>query len=383
MSSTLVFRSVLIGLATALSVASVLPAQADPFTYERLPGGSWTPNAINSSGTAIAGFNNFSGVLLTGGVIGTFGAAGAQYASAQGVNDALAVVGGTANITGGVYHGFFLTPPYAVNGGGQLTGTMTLLDLPGADRTTFGGLNDAGQIVGESIFPPNAPVSQQAFILSGYTIDNGALVGGTYTPFTVPGADAVHPSGINDSGAIVGSIHSVDDGGGLHGFYRDPSGVVTRLDFPAVPPVGQHVATYAFGLNDLGQVVGAFTTGEQIEGSQVTHGYVYSAGVYTQIDYGGSATNPFDYSYTDFRNPADPEPQWYFRSTTATGIDNQGRIVGYTVENVQYDGALGNYAFLATTDAVAVPAPAGLLLFGLGALGLGWLRRRGTRPRVI
>lgn len=346
---------------TVALLVSAAPARAESYDFTKI-GIGWQPNAISSDGSAVAGFDNFSGVLLTGGVLGRF-VPELSYATAQGVNNAHQIVGSTSNPTGGQYHGYFMSPPYTVDGAQHLTGASTSLSQPGGGRTYLSGLNDVGQIVGESL-------DLGAFILSGYTVDgDGALTGGSYTPITIAGADAVHPTGINDAGWITGWLHSTDDGGGLHGFLRDPLGNVTRLDFPGVPVSG-NIATYAYGINDFNQVVGSFTTGESIEGSQVTHGFVYSDGVYTQVDYGGGATNPFDYSYADFPRPYPlvPEPTWYFRSTVVTGIANDGTIVGYTVENVQYEGALGSYAFQGTPGLATVPEPGVLALVSLGGL---------------
>jgi probable HAF family extracellular repeat protein len=66
---------------------------------------------------------------------------------------------------------------------------------------------------------------------------------------------------------------------GQHGFL-DESGIITTFDVRTAPtPSG---FTKAYGINNLGQIVGTFF----IEGDGA-HGFVYSGGTFTQIDFPG------------------------------------------------------------------------------------------------
>jgi probable HAF family extracellular repeat protein len=114
-----------------------------------------------------------------------------------------------------------------------------------------------------------------------------------------------------------------DAGNIIHGFLLS-NGNYTTLD-----PLGS-TFTEAWGINDLGQVVGQYSSGG------ITHGFLLSDGVYTTLDVPGST------------------------STVAYGINDLGQISG------TYQDAHGSHAFLATP----VPEPATLLLLAIGTLGV-------------
>src|SRR5262249_52923844 len=110
------------------------------------------------------------------------------------------------------------------------------IDVPGpAPRETQPtGINDTGQIVGVlNTFP-----GQQGFLKQGTT----------YTTFAVPGADRTVASGINDAGQIVGTF---DVGPARHGFLKDGTSY-TQLDVQGADQ------TYSRGINDASQIVGSF-----------------------------------------------------------------------------------------------------------------------------
>jgi probable HAF family extracellular repeat protein len=77
-------------------------------------------------------------------------------------------------------------------------------------------------------------------------------------------------------------------------------------------PSGNPGTTVAYGINSSGQVVGFFSNGTG------THGFVYTAGVFTTLDVPGAS------------------------NTVATGINDSGQIVGY------YSDATGSYGFVDT-----------------------------------
>jgi probable HAF family extracellular repeat protein len=84
----------------------------------------------------------------------------------------------------------------------QPTYSFTTIDVPGALYTYPTGINDSGQIVG---FYRDASST-----LHGFLLDNGS-----YTTLDVPGAYLTEAYGINDSGQIVGYY---EDAAGGHGF---------------------------------------------------------------------------------------------------------------------------------------------------------------------
>jgi len=73
--------------------------------------------------------------------------------------------------------------------------------------------------------------------------------------------------GINNMGQIVGQFQ---DHSGLHGFLRS-GGTLATVDDPS----GSGLDVQALGINDAGQIVGLFDS---------IHGFLLSGGVFTTID---------------------------------------------------------------------------------------------------
>ena len=88
------------------------------------------------------------------------------------------------------------------------------------------------------------------------------------------GVDQTLAYGINDVGSVVGDYH---DAAGSHGFVLDGS-TYTPLN---VPFSGAQ-DTVAFGINIFRQIVGSYTI------TGITHGFLLSSGKYTAIDYPAS-----------------------------------------------------------------------------------------------
>ena len=188
---------------------------------------------------------------------------------------------------------------------------------------------------------------------------------------------------INNAGQVVGSY---SDDFGSHGYVMDSSGNFTVVDDPSginssYFGSGTISSTTVFGINDAGDVVGAYE-----DANYGTHGFVESNGNYTTID------NPvdtffsstqavdinsagqivgFSYSgaflddngaFTVLNDPAASVP-----GTTPTGINSAGDIVGYITDNDPSGPHFehGFIATLATGGAVTdVPEPGTVALFG-------------------
>lgn len=120
--------------------------------------------------------------------------------------------------------------------------------------------------------------------------------GTTYTVLTIPGVQAIEPTGISRLGVMVGSC---EEGGIAKAFTYDGMHFVT-FGFPGA-------STLATGINDSGQVVGVYVLG----GTQ--YGYLYFNGNFTTIAYPGAL------------------------QTTPQSINSTGDIVGYYSGVADYD----------------------------------------------
>jgi len=215
------------------------------------------------------------------------------------------------------------------------------------------GINDFGTIVGYShpgparglIRWPNGSVSHVkgtgqlvarndhstsvGLDLTG-TAGEGVLVNGpTSSPSITPivldvNNGGVNPSGINNSGTIVGQ-YATPDFSSSHGFKRFKNGTTHTLDFPGSLPAG----TIPAGINDEGTVVGFYFGSDRL-----THGFIFHNGQWATLDYPLAS------------------------ATFLVGITNAGKIIGDAIGNGF------NHAFLYENGAfkiISLRGPKGLL----------------------
>ena len=146
-------------------------------------------------------------------------------------------------------------------------------------------------------------------LLAFLTVSPAALAE-TYESIDCPDSFYTEARSINDRGDIVGIC---EDASGLHGF-RLRRGVFSRIDHPdGVGP------TAVFGTNNRGDMVGRVDLGGNPDGHGTLHGYLLRRGQFTTVVPPGSEL------------------------TSARGIDDAGRIVGFYVGGV--DGGVHGFLF--------------------------------------
>ena len=162
----------------------------------------------------------------------------------------------------------------------NLSGADTPTNYPSSYSTDVYGSNDVGTIVGHV----SAPSAYGGFkrvsgtfseVTAGTPTDinnKGRMVGmalnggtgawygviwdenGADTDFIYPNADDTYPSGINESGYIVGCYVMVGDV--WHGFLRAPNSTFTQINYPNAS------WTCPNGINEPGQIVGVYGDSE-------------------------------------------------------------------------------------------------------------------------
>jgi probable HAF family extracellular repeat protein len=235
-------------VALGLLVGVTGQATAQPsYTFSTLdvPGSSYASTfaqGINDSGQIVGWYVDAGGrhgFLLDNGTYTTLDPSGSIRTEAYGINNAGKIVGSYTDAAVH-WHCFLLDQ-----------GSYTTLDLSqaGPYPQAAQGINDSGQIVGWYYDP-------LALTDNGFLLDNG-----TYTAFDPSGSISNDFYGINASGQIAGLSEA--------GAFLFENGNYTLFDVPGAPT----------GINDSGQIVGSYG-----EAAGIGHGFVYDQGSYTTLD---------------------------------------------------------------------------------------------------
>ena len=295
-----------------------------------LGGASSEARGINNSGQ-VTGYSRtaastFHAFLYSNGVmtdLGTLG--GASYGF--GINSS-GQVGGYSGIGVHYYRAFLYS-----------NDSMTNLGALGGDDHAVGyGINDSGQVVGESC-NLNSGMCRAFLYSNGVMTDLGNLGGSSWTNMAY---------GINDSGQVTGVSNSRA--------FLYSNGVMTDLGI-----LGGDSHSIGYGINDSGQVVGS-----SADPSGKYRAFLYSNGVMTDMGTLGGASYGYDInnsgqvvgmsadpsgkyraflysngSMTDLNNLINPASGWTL--SKARAINDVGQIVGLGI-----NPAGASHAFLLT-----------------------------------
>jgi len=199
-----------------------------------------------------------------------------------------------------------------------------------ATETDTFAVNNAGAIAGDYV---DSKGIQHAMILAGKKLTTVNHAGCT-TSGGYPAATAFY--GINKSGAAAGFCTSTKTG--LFEGFVYSGGKFTAINFP------KSNGTQAIGINDAGDVVGAY-----LDSASVQHGFVKKGAKYTSVDVKGDTTpyawainnsgqmvvfavssagtyQSFVYNGKTFKKIADPNAST--SGTIARSLNNKGDVVG-------------------------------------------------------
>jgi hypothetical protein len=200
---------------------------------------------------------------------------------------------------------------------------LATFDYPGALETSPSGINESGTIVGSFV---NGFNQVQSFV---------RYPDGTFSdPIMYPNADATYLSGLNNTGTMCGTYLL---GGFYHGFFLSGS-IFTNFDLNTPN-------TLLKGVNDAGNFCG----------TTIDQGFVSIDGTLTRFDIpqqaivdayginnlnwvvgGAVANHGYEIEYSFLRRP-DGKLRWpiqspEFRNTGMFGVDDKGRMVGFVTD---------------------------------------------------
>lgn len=203
---------------------------AGRYTTIQFPSFSTSLSQINNSGQIIGNINipqgnnpsTTSGFLYSGGKFSSINFPGSTSTTTTAINKSGQIVG--TYVANNNTQGFLYS-----------NGSYTTIQVPGSIRTSPIEINDLGQIVGS--FVTHGPINQ------GFLYDNGS-----YKTINFPGSTSSNAYAINNLGQIVGAYNPIN--GPSQGFlYSD--GVYSTIS-------NGGNRTVPTGINDSGQIIGYF-----------------------------------------------------------------------------------------------------------------------------
>ena len=240
---------------------------ATTFAQIDFPGSVLTIAAgINSSGEIVGRYADATGhhgFLLSGGIFTSLNIPGAQMTRPVGINDQGDIVGHYNLLGQNKDHGFLLRD-----------GVYTAIDVPGAEETVAGSINSHGDIAG---YYRDANKKWHGFVLKD----------GQFTTIDYPGAKYTQVWRMNDSGQVAGRYIGRD--GNFH-LYRLTNGQFESFDFPGAVETAPAAYSHLGGFNNHGDIVSAYASGtpyENLDNSNTygnVHGLLYSAGTFASVD---------------------------------------------------------------------------------------------------
>jgi len=247
-----------------------MAAGTPTFTTLDFPGAVFTLAAgINSAGDIVGRYIDAAGhhgFLLSGGIFTSLNIPGAELTRPVGINDQGDIVGHYNLLGEGKDHAFLLRD-----------GVFTTIDLPGAEETVAGSINSNGDIAG--------------YYRDGKRWHGFVLRDGVFTTIDYPGAKYTQVWRMNDSGQIAGRYEGPN--GEFH-LYRLTNGQFESFDFPGAVETAPGAYSHLGGLNNLGDIVSAYASGSPFQNLSNpntygnVHGLLLSEDAFASIDFPGA-----------------------------------------------------------------------------------------------
>jgi len=349
-------------VATLLSVLSVAPLHAATVLAITDLGAGVKPDAINNSGQVVGQNATGTAFLWTAGVMTNLGTLGGSQSYANDINDSGAIVG-WSHVTGDVMKAF------------KYEGSMANLDDDWAFASSAESINANGDVVGwrtngtqyGSVYW-GATESEGQFYFTDYTgnqkaigINNNNEVVGLLVDGTGVGVNSYYWTGSGNSGeftsilnlgflatAGLNNLSIIAGSKGSFSAYMDSDDNVATI-MTKLPPQIPSSVSRAFGINDLGNIVG----------QSGLNGYIFDITT-------GILLNANDFAFVGFM------PNSLLR---ITDINNDGTIIGIALVDGVEHGFFAQFAEGPTSNP-AVPEPSSVVLFALGLTVLGCVKRR-------
>jgi hypothetical protein len=142
-----------------------------------------------------------------------------------------------------------------------------------------------------------------------------------FSPINVPGATSVYPYQINDLGQIVGAF---TNGSGTFGFL-DSGGTFTTIGVPGALQQPLGIGTGAVGINSAGEIVGVWSAPP----SGIAQGFTYSGGSFTNTNISDSTSSLGGVA-----------------GTSLNGINDSGLVSGYVTKGQMIDNQIVEQGFV-------------------------------------